>query len=141
MVFGLLGLLRRKRRRRAPARRRAQYDRHREEARALVHTRLTYWNSILNQNYVRVAIRNQRSRWGSCSSKRNLNFNYRILFLPTELADYIIVHELCHLIVFNHSPEFWAHVERVLPDYRERREILKKISPAHCARTNETFSI
>ncbi len=100
--------------RRAPT---AHYSLHRERAREFVHERLMYWNGYYFCTYNRVAIRNQVSRWGSCSSKRNLNFNYRIMFLPIHLADYIIVHELCHLIELNHSPAFWAQVEKVLPDY------------------------
>ena len=131
MFFGFVRKRRRVRKvRRAPARERAHYHTHRAAARALVHARLTYWNAMLGLAYGRVAIRNQRSRWGSCSSQKNLNFNYRMIFLPHELIDYIVVHELCHLIEFNHSPAFWSHVERVLPDYRAHRAHLKTISPA-----------
>lgn len=103
---------------------------HKERARALVHERLIHWNQFYNFTYVRVAIRNQSSRWGSCSTKRNLNFNYRIVFLAPELADYIIVHELCHLEEFNHSQDFWNLVEKTIPDFQKRRQLLKEINMA-----------
>jgi hypothetical protein len=98
---------------------------HVEAARALVHARLAHWNSFYNFRIGRVAIRNQATRWGSCSKKGNLNFNYRIAHLPQPLADYLIVHELCHLGEFNHSPRFHALVARVLPNHRELRRILR----------------
>jgi len=106
---------------------RAHYAKHKEAARALVHERLVYWNQLYNFTYNRVAIRNTRSRWGSCSSKKNLNFNYRIVFLPSELQDYLIVHELCHLQEMNHAPQFWALVAQQIPDYKERVKALKSL--------------
>lgn len=132
MFFGVLRRRNRvRKRRRAPARSNAHYTTHREHARALVTDRLSYWNQFFNLTYGRVAIRNQSTRWGSCSTKRNLNFNYRIAFLPIELADYIIVHELCHLIEFNHGPQFWAHVARALPDYATRKQTLREITATY----------
>jgi len=117
------------RRRRPPrcwtAAERAHYEAHKDAARQLVHQRLIYWNQFYNLPYNRVAIRNTRSRWGSCSSKRNLNFNYRILFLSPELQDYLIVHELCHLAEMNHGPRFWALVARQIPEYRDSIRALK----------------
>jgi predicted metal-dependent hydrolase len=106
------------------------YAEHKEKARALIHARLLHWNQFYNHSYKRVAIRDQRSRWGSCSTKQNLNFNYRILFLPEALVDYIVVHELCHLAEFNHSPSFWNHVARTLPDYKVLKAELYSI-PLH----------
>lgn len=130
MRFSWFGEVKRKSARRQ--RRRAQphahhYAEHKERARALVHARLAHWNELYGHTYKRVAIRNQRSRWGSCSSKQNLNFNYRIVFLPESLVDYIIVHELCHLAEFNHSAAFWNHVARAIPDYQERIHALRTV--------------
>ncbi|HQB51101.1 MAG TPA: M48 family metallopeptidase [bacterium] len=96
-------------------------------ARKLVRNRLDYYNQFYQFKVSRISIRNQRTRWGSCSAKGNLNFNYRIVLLPEKLADYIIVHELCHLKEFNHSADFWALVAQALPDFRQSRSELKKI--------------
>lgn len=103
------------------------YLTHKEAARALVHTKLQQYNQYYGFTYKRVAIRNQRRCWGSCSSLGNLNFSYKILFLPSELQDYIIVHELCHLGELNHSKQFWALVAETLPDYRVHRQALKTV--------------
>ena len=104
------------------------YGAHKEKARALVHARLAHWNEFYGYTYGRVAIRDQRSRWGSCSSKRNLNFNYRLVFIPIELVDYVIVHELCHLEHFNHSELFWGAVAKALPDYKRLKADLLAVS-------------
>ncbi len=106
------------------------YDTHKEAARERIHARLAHWSAHYALTHGRVAIRDQRTRWGSCSTKRNLNFNYKLVFLPDALVDYVIVHELCHLIEFNHSAAFWDHVARALPDYRERKKMLELI-PVH----------
>lgn len=84
------------------------------------------WKQRFNIKSIR--IKNHKTRWGSCSSQRNLNFNYRIIFLPPELAEYIIVHELCHLLQHNHSVKFWNEVATILPDHRERRRRLREYS-------------
>ncbi|MDB5266632.1 MAG: putative metal-dependent hydrolase [Parcubacteria group bacterium] len=103
----------------------AIYLKHREEARALVKERLEYWNQFYGYTYNRVAIKDHKTRWGSCSKKGNLNFNYRVVFLPPALQDYLIVHELCHLGEFNHSPAFWTLVGKTVPDYEKRRGDLR----------------
>lgn len=72
-----------------------------------------------------IAIRDQSTRWGSCSSKKNLNFNWRLIFGPEEVLDYVIVHELCHLKEMNHSKNFWNLVASIMPDYKQRRNWLK----------------
>ena len=82
-------------------------------------------NKIYGFEYGTIAIRNQKTRWGSCSSQGNLNFNYRIVDLPPKLAEYIVVHELCHLKEMNHGPSFWKLVEQGMPDYRQVRSDLK----------------
>ncbi len=105
---------------------RALYEKHKEEARKLVHERILFFNNTYNFSFGAVAIRNQKTRWGSCSRKGNLNFNYKIALLPPYLADYVVVHELCHLKEFNHGEYFWKLVEQTLPDYKERRRLLKK---------------
>jgi predicted metal-dependent hydrolase len=95
------------------------YQLHKEAARKIIFERLRWYAPLCGVEYKRVAIRNQRRRWGSCSSLRNLNFNYRLAFLPEPLCDYVIVHELCHLKELNHGPKFWSAVEAVLPNYQE----------------------
>ncbi len=83
------------------------------------------FNKVYNFKFNKINIRNQKTRWGSCSKKRNLNFNYRIIYLPNRAIDYIIVHELCHLKEFNHSRKFWNLVERTIPNYLDIRKELK----------------
>ncbi|MFA6429989.1 MAG: SprT family zinc-dependent metalloprotease [Patescibacteria group bacterium] len=102
------------------------YLMHKTAAMTLVTERLAHFNTHYQQVFTRVCIRDQRSRWGSCSRRGNLNFNYRIVLLPPSIADYIIVHELCHLREFNHSPRFWALVAEMIPEYRECRATLRK---------------
>jgi hypothetical protein len=77
-----------------------------------------------------VAVRAQRTRWGSCSARATISFNWRLMQAPPEILDYVVVHELCHLLVPNHSPRFWAEVARVLPDYAERRTALRRFGRA-----------
>lgn len=113
-----------------------RYTKYKEHARKLVHERLAFYNQFYGYPIGRITIRDQRRRWGSCSSKGNLNFNYKIVFLPLELADYIIVHELCHLGEFNHSPRFWALVEKQCPHHSVLR---KKLS--HIQWTKELFML
>lgn len=93
-------------------------------ARDLVEQRILYFNQYYKYHYNTIRIKNQSAQWGSCSSKRNLNFNFKLMFLPTELLDYVVVHELCHLKQLNHSKKFWDLVELTIPDYREREKKL-----------------
>ena len=93
---------------------------------ALVHARLKHFNQYYNFEYRNITVRNQKTRWGSCSQQKNLNFNYKILFLTPEQQDYIIVHELCHLAQMNHGPKFWALVGQQIPDYKKIRASIKK---------------
>ena len=73
-----------------------------------------------------ITLREQKTKWGSCSSLGNLNFNWKLIMAPPEALDYVAVHELCHLIEMNHSPAFWAQVEKHCPDYKKWRDYLKK---------------
>lgn len=88
--------------------------------------RVAYYAQKMQVTYGRITIRNQKTRWGSCSRKGNLNFNCLLMLTPPEVVDYVVVHELCHRKEMNHSARFWAEVEKVLPDYRMHREWLKE---------------
>lgn len=87
--------------------------------------RASYFAPIVGVNYGRITIRNQRTRWGSCSSKGNLNFNCLLMLAPPEVIDYVVVHELCHRKEMNHSAAFWNEVAKVLPDYKKSVRWLK----------------
>lgn len=129
-IFRWFTIVKRRRpRRKASAKVKTDYKKHKEQARALVLQKLQYWNQFYNFSYRKVAIRAQKSRWGSCSSKGNLNFNYRIISLSEELCDYLIVHELCHLAQMNHGKEFWKLVEQTIPNYRKLRHVLRVENP------------
>ena len=104
-----------------------EYLEHRADARRLVLERLVFFNTYYNFSFKKVSIKNQRTRWGSCSKRGNLNFNYKIFFLPPDLCDYIIVHELCHLRELNHGKNFWKLVSEKIPDYKSKIKKLKKI--------------
>lgn len=95
-----------------------------EAARTLVQTKLEHFNQHYHFSWKRISIRNSSTRWGSCSRQMNLNFNYKIIYLPPTIQDYIIVHELCHLAEMNHSPRFWNCVAKTIPDYKSRRQQL-----------------
>lgn len=103
------------------------YLAHKEAARALVLERLAHYNQFYRLSWKRVAIRNTRRSWGSCSSLGNLNFSYKILFLPSHLQDYIIVHELCHLAELNHGAQFWQLVAHCAPAYQQHAQELRAI--------------
>ena len=94
-------------------------------ARIVIPARVRYYAELIGVDYGRVTVRNQKTRWGSCSTKGNLNFNVALMRAPIEVLDYVVVHELCHRIEMNHSGRFWSEVERVMPDYRVHRKWLK----------------
>jgi predicted metal-dependent hydrolase len=105
--------------------RRAHYLRHKERARALAQSLVRHYARAYNVPVKRVCIKNLKTRWGSASKNGNLNFHYKLALLPDHLANYLIVHEVCHLKEFNHSPKFWSLVGQQLPDYKKlRKELL-----------------
>ncbi len=104
----------------------SDYSEKKEKARKTILNKINALNKHYNFKFNRVAIRNQKTRWGSCSAKGNLNFNYKIIYLPIKLQDYIITHELCHLQELNHSRKFWKLVAKIIPDYLSARKELKK---------------
>ena len=97
-----------------------------EEAAQVISARAAYFAPVLGVTYKRITIRTQRTRWGSCSGKGNLNFNRLLVLMPPAVLDYVVVHELCHLKEMNHSTKFWALVESILPDYRQCKKWLKE---------------
>lgn len=88
--------------------------------------KVRYYADRIKVSYGRITIRNQKTRWGSCSGKGNLNFNCLLMLAPDEVINYVVVHELCHLIEMNHSKAFWQQVESVMPDYKTYRQWLKE---------------
>jgi len=98
----------------------------RNAAEEIVRQKVEHFQEIINVRPNRVTIRRQKTRWGSCSTKGNLNFNWKVIMAPVEVIDYLVIHELCHLIHHNHSPEFWNLVAGYLPDYKVRRAWLKQ---------------
>ncbi|MDH4330164.1 MAG: M48 family metallopeptidase [Candidatus Moranbacteria bacterium] len=103
------------------------YVEHKEDARKLVESKLKELNEVYHFEYNKICIRNQQTRWGSCSSKKNLNFNFRIVFLPEHMVNYLIVHELCHLKEMNHSRRFWKLVSLAVPDCKKVSRELKSM--------------
>lgn len=99
-------------------------------ARKVIPERVRYYAPLVGVNYGRITIRNQRSKWGSCSSKGNLNFNCLLMLTPQEVLDSVIVHELCHRKEMNHSEHFYAEVLRVYPEYKKWNRWLKDNGPA-----------
>jgi predicted metal-dependent hydrolase len=121
-----LGIFKKGRRRPATA-----YLVHKEAARSLIVPRVQFFAQQFGITYRRIAIRNTRRSWGSCSEKGNLNFSYKLLFFPPCLRDYVIVHELCHRLVLNHSPAFWSALTSRLLDARERARTLRQFERTH----------
>lgn len=101
------------------------YLKYKDEAFKLVLNRIKVFRKKFAFSYNAVNIKNQKTRWGSCSRNNNININYKIIFLPKKQQDYIIVHELCHLKEFNHSRKFWSLVEKIMPDYLEIKNELR----------------
>lgn len=98
---------------------------YRQQARNVFEQKTAYYARIMGVSYGRIAIRDQKTRWGSCSSDGNLNFNWRLIMAPAGVLDYVVVHELAHRKEMNHSKAFWSVVEETMPDYRKYRNWLE----------------
>lgn len=99
----------------------AQEKELRERAKSVLAQRTAYFARQIGVTYGKITVRDQKTRWGSCSQTGNLNFNFRLILAPSEVLDYVVVHELCHRRQMNHSAQFWQEVAQVLPDYRKRK--------------------
>ncbi len=99
---------------------------YKQKASEIIHDRLQYLNEHYQFTYHRVTFRNQKTRWGSCSAKKNLNFNWRLVMAPIEVIDYVVIHELCHLKEMNHSASFWSLVSELASEHKQRRRWLKE---------------
>lgn len=97
-----------------------------KEARNYLASLTEYWAEKIGVSYGRISIRGQKTRWGSCSSKGNLNYNYLLMLCPDEVAEYVVIHELCHRIHMNHSKRFWEKIEEFCPNHRQARKWLKQ---------------
>ena len=99
---------------------------YRKAAREYFPKRVSHYARMLGVTYGKISIRDQKTRWGSCSSEGNLSFNWRLILAPPDVLDYVVIHELCHRKEMNHSKEFWALVESLMPEYKERRKWLRE---------------
>lgn len=104
-----------------------EYAKLKKEALALARKKVEKFSRIYGLETGRISIRNQRTRWGSCSAKGNLSFNYKIALLPDIFSDYIVVHEICHRKEFNHSERFWILVAKTIPSYKSIRKEMKNL--------------
>jgi len=102
---------------------------YKNQAKVLINERINLHVANIGAELAKIRIKEQKHRWGSCSGKGNLNFNWHLVMAPVDIVDYVIVHELCHLKRLDHSPVFWHLVEAVLPDYQMRRHWLKQYGP------------
>lgn len=97
-----------------------------EQARKVLTERTDYYKEMLKVDYQRIRIGDQKTRWGSCSSRGTISYNWHLVLMPERIRDYVVVHELCHLVEMNHSSAFWKKVAEILPDYEDRRKWLKE---------------
>lgn len=111
----------------APVIRRTRQDylQHKEQARQIISELVNRYCTDYGFKFKSISIRNQKTCWGSCSRRGNLNFNYRLIFLPERTQEYVVVHELCHLKEMNHSGKFWDLVSRIIPEYKECKKGLR----------------
>ncbi len=97
----------------------------RELARHTLAKKTEWYSNVMGLSYGRITITGAKGRFGSCSSRGNISYSYRLMAYPDRAVDYVVVHELCHLVHMNHSKEFYALLAKILPDYKERRALLK----------------
>lgn len=102
-------------------------DLYRHLAKNYITEKVRFYSSLMNVKPSAVKIGSASTRWGSCSGKNSLNFTWKLILAPEKAVDYVVVHELCHIFQHNHSARFWKEVQRVLPDYREREELLRQL--------------
>lgn len=105
----------------------SEYRQNKRAALKLVQAKLAYFNVHYGFTIGKLSIRNQQSRWGSCNRVGNLSFNYRVIMLSPELQDYLVVHELCHIVEHNHGPAFWRRMQETLPNAQQLRKELRKL--------------
>lgn len=101
---------------------------YREIAREILLKKIAFWSPSVGVQAAGLKINGAKTRWGSCSGKNSLNFSWKLVMAPEAAVDYVVVHELCHILEHNHSSRFWTQVARVLPDYSVRREVLKNFA-------------
>ncbi|MCL2086284.1 MAG: M48 family metallopeptidase [Oscillospiraceae bacterium] len=97
------------------------------KAKSYIPTRVMYFSKLMNVTPIAVKINSAKTRWGSCSGRKSLNFSWRLIMADDDVIDYVVVHELAHITEMNHSPRFWAIVENILPDYKTRQLKLKQL--------------
>lgn len=110
--------------------RKALCEWYKKEARHIICARVKHYSNITGLKPAGIRIKKQRCRWGSCSARGNLNFNWKLVMAPPEIIDYVVVHELCHLVRLDHSVEFWRQVAGIMPDYIKKRRWLREYGPA-----------
>ena len=97
-----------------------------EKAAACIPKRIAYYEKLIGVKCTKLSLRNAKTRWGSCSSERHIMINWKLIMAPVEVLDYVICHELCHILQMNHSKKFWALVEKYMPDWKEKKEWLRE---------------
>lgn len=101
---------------------------YREQAHDVLIKMTDNYAKVMHLKVNQIHIKDQKTRWGSCSSKHNLNYNYRLVMAPKPVIEYVVIHELCHMIHMNHSVDFWHEVEKMQPNYKQYRRWLKEHS-------------
>lgn len=101
-------------------------EQYKKQAKAYLQRKCRYFSGIMGLRHGEIKINGAKTRWGSCNRKGDINFTWRLLLMPEELVDYVVVHELAHLMEMNHSSRFWSVVERTIPDFKARRKKLRE---------------